>query len=215
MTDAHQPLRATVSEDMSENDDHSDIDIDFDVRQMSLDAMKILESLSDEVNEIEKSSAKNRSRSASPSSSSKGSFRDDKKLDADIAEGTKVTPSPTKKYQNINDIDLGDDDDEDDDYSISDDSITKELDVLAAVTREIERELATQDTHTMRKAMLNVEASPDPRKSMLDSDDKEIIQKILDDELRNYEPKNAMERFLKRYQIEGFSMQEKTYFLSA
>jgi hypothetical protein len=194
-------------DDVSE---HSDIDIDnidIHLHRMSVDAMKILESITDEVNEIGKGNS-SRDPSSSPPSK-KG------KLEPSMmSDGKPVTPSPDQKPRHMDDLDLGGDDDDDDDDMSDDGSLAQELSALRSVAMEIERELSTQDVGTMQKAISGIESSSDPRKRMLNSDDKEIIRRILDDEMKKYVPKNSWERFMKRYHLEGISEQDKTYFLA-
>lgn len=68
----------------------------------------------------------------------------------------------------------------------------------------------------MKEAMAKIQMSPDPLpRPLLDSDCREIIQKILDEELGKWEPKTGLERFIKRYQMEGLSISETTVFLGS
>jgi hypothetical protein len=173
-----------------------------------------------EKNSSNRSLAYQRSRSVSPDSN--GSHRDlphadmhEMAIDLSETAGTKtnnqvsVTPSPEKYYVNINDIEI---DDEDSD----DESIVKELSALGLVTKEIERELSTQDTQSMQAAMSRIQTSPDPvPRRLLGSEDKEIIQRILDEEMKKWEPKTGLERFIKKYQTEGLTGQEMTIFLGS
>jgi hypothetical protein len=215
-----EQLNTSLLDDISETD-HSDADIDMDVRRMSMDAMKLLDSITDEVAGLENNSYK-RSRSTSPASKDGSSHTDlphagmhELSIDLSGSAGTKtndrmrVTPSPEKFYTNINDIEI---DDEDSD----DESITKELSALGLVSEEIERELRAQDRQSMKEAMSRIQTSPDPvPRRLLGSEDKEIIQRILDEEMKKWVPKTGVERFIKRYQMEGLTSQETTIFLGS
>ena len=112
--------------------------------------------------------------------------------------------------------DDGDDDREDDDDDhgddISDDeslgSFAKELSALRTVTMQIERELKSQDVDTMRVAMSRIENSPGKasvKKQLLSTDDKEIIKRILEDEMEKekQKQKNALEAFIHNHGLYG------------
>ena len=134
MTETETRQQLSMS-DMSETD-NSDADIDMDVRRMSMDAMKLLDSITDEVAELETNISKRslsyqRSRSVSPASRD-GSLHDlphadQHEMSIDLTETSDervpVTPSPPKKtYTNINNIVLDDDEDSDED-EYSDDKV--------------------------------------------------------------------------------------------
>jgi len=135
--------------------------------------MSVLNSLSNEVDEV---SSKEKTKQTSPRA---------------VSPDPDETPAPQSKIRHIDDLSLSDDDDD-----MSDDgSIMRELSALRDVAKEIEREIASQDTTSMRKAIEEEEASLDPRKRLLGEEDHAIINRILDDELKNSVPKNGFERF--------------------
>lgn len=200
--------------DMSET---SDIDLDFDreLQRMSAAAINALESITDEVDALE------RRASASKPKSKPLSLEEHFQSTSIMAEKKQSPLAPSANslqssfVQHIDDIQVSDDEDGEEDnmsYDTSlDGSIARELDALRAVTQEIERELQSEDGQTMQKAIESLEASDDPKNRILTSDDKEIIRQALLDEMKKYEPKNAWERFMKRYQLEGLSEQDKMY----
>lgn len=197
--------------------DHSEIDFGFsdDLQRMSAAALSALESITDEVDAMEKKGKANKPKVERPSLGDHFKAAEKKK-------SSPVTPSPrqdSSSIKHIDDVELSDDEggnDDDMSYDMSlDGSIANELDALRVVAQEIEKELQTQDGQTMEKAIESLEKNADdPKKRMLTSDDKEIIRKALVDEMKKYEPKNAWERFMKRYQLEGLSEQDRTYALA-
>jgi hypothetical protein len=198
-----------LSEDLLE---HSDIN--EDIRRMSMDTMKFLDSITDDVAELSKStkSPSRTSRSVSPSSHQDGDNHDGVMTPTN---GSKQGIAPSSKIKSIHDLEIdGDDDDDDDDMSFS--SMTNELSALIAVTKEIERELSTQDSQTMMEAMSKLEKSPDPVvKRILGSDDKEIIRRVLEEEMKKVSvPKNDFERFLKTYRVDNLTEPNTTKFLA-
>jgi len=206
-------------------------DLDSDIRRMSLDAMKMLDSLTDEVTELANSSTpKSKSRSGSPSSRKIDEHPEDMSHsdahDMSLSEMAQpqlvVTPSPEKKIKHIDDIDVGDDDetDRDDDMSYDgsyDGSIMKEMDALNKVAAEIERELSTQDVKTMQKAMLELQHSPKAtlRERIIDLDDREIIRKVLEEEMIKVGPKTEWEKFTQRFSSQELSAEQTTYVLAS
>jgi hypothetical protein len=98
-----------------------------------------------------------------------------------------------------------DDSNNDEDDMSDDESIVKELYALREVTREIEREIKSQNTESMQDAIAQIEQSPDDTKlkKLITSDDKEIIRRILEDEMKKNQPKNAIEGFVHRYNLYG------------
>ena len=181
--------------------------------------MSALESITGEVDAIDKKPSKPKNRSVSLADH----------FGAEEKKSKPVTPSPrevSSTLKHIDELDLSDDeddsghdddDDEDDNLSYDmslDGSIAGELDALRVVAKEIEKELQDQDGQTMQKAIESLENSDDPKKRILTSDDQEIIRKALLDEMRKYEPKNGFERFMKRYRLEGLNEQDKTYALA-
>lgn len=203
---------ATLDEDSERSNDFLS-ELDSDLARMSEAAMSVLDSITDEVNAMEK-------KSKSPKNTKSPSLGEHFDSSTQNDRSFAVTPSPDGKSRyipHIDDIEVSDDEDDASlDLSIDaslDDSITRELDALRSVTRQIERELSTQDGNTMEQAIAEDDKSLDPKNRILTSDDREIIRRALDDEMKKYVPKNAYERFMKRYQLEGFSEQDKTYAL--
>lgn len=201
--------------DMSET---SDIDLDFDreLQRMSAAAISALDSITDEVDALERKASASQAK-AKPLPSLEEHFESSSTMAE--KKQSPLAPSPNGRQSSfvphIDDIQVSDEEEVDDDnmsYDPSlDGSIARELDALRAVTEEIERELQNEDGHTMQKAIESLEASEDPKNRILTSDDKEIIRQALLDEVKKYEPKNAWERFMKRYQLEGLSEQDKMY----
>lgn len=197
------------SYDESEHTEHSDFDLDNDLRRMSVAALSALESITDEVNEIE---------NKQPRKTSRPSLGEHFRTISENEKSSTVTPSPygakkSHQIQHIDDIDVSDGEDEDDaslDFSL-DGSIAKELEKLRSVSRKIERELSNEDGSTMRNAISRIDSSDDdPKKRVLTSDDRDIIEKAIADEMHKYEPKNAWERIMKRYHLEGIGEKDKT-----
>ena len=93
--------------------------------------------------------------------------------------------------------------------------MARELRALREVTRQIEQELSNEDSGTMQKVILEMEKEDDPKSRILTEDDEKIIKRVLDEELLKYVPKNAWERFLKRYRLEGVNEQDKSIALAA
>jgi hypothetical protein len=209
MTDtaAKSGHKMELSEDLSE---HSDIN--EDIRRMSMDTMKFLDSMSKSTKSPSRTSQ--RSSSVSPSSHQDGDNHDDMITPTD---GSKQVIASSPKIKNIDDLEIDsddDDDDYDDDMSLS--SMTNELSALVAVTKEIERELSNEDSRTMMEAMSKLEKSPDPVvKRILGSDDREIIRRVLEEEMKKASiPKNDFERFLKTYRVDDLMEPSTTNFLA-
>jgi hypothetical protein len=206
-------------------------DLDADIRRMSVDAMNMLDSITDEVNGMANtSSRKSKSRLVSPSSHGRQeqleSFPHTDAHDMTRSEKAQpellVTPSPEKRIKHIDDIDVGHDDETDYDDDISydgscDDSIMKEMEALNKVAAEIERELSAQDVQTMQKAMLELQNSPKAtlRERIIDLDDREIIRKLLEEEMLKVGPKTEWEKFTQRFPSEGLSTEQQTYILAS
>ena len=221
-------MRQVLSEDASESDDH----VNDDIKRMSLDAMKLLDSITDEVNEIANggggdyssnqsgSSSRRRStttskfkaRSVSPTSDDEDEDargeeheEDDNAHNAhatahdmalaspsfDSTSPKQVNPTSTSTIKHIDDLDIGSDDEDDDNMSfdgslgsIGDDSILKEMEALNLVTKEIEKELTRADDTTLQQKLLELQHSPQAtlRQRIVDNNDREIINKILEEE---------------------------------
>jgi hypothetical protein len=198
---------------LDELDDHLDPDLDEDLRRMSFETMNALDSLTDEVDAMEQ-----KVESASKQPKLKvvrggGISGDGRRDDSTGEQGP--NESRTGSLRHIDEVVLSDG--EDDDGMSLDGSIARELDDLRMVAHEIERELQFQDSGTMEEAMARLQnpVVDDPTRRILTSDDHEIIRRVLYDDMKNYEPKNAWEHFMKRYHLEGLSDRDKTYGLSA
>mmetsp|Transcript_88799 Transcript_88799/g.256101 ORF Transcript_88799/g.256101 Transcript_88799/m.256101 type:complete len:238 (-) Transcript_88799:314-1027(-) len=201
-----------------DDSDISDSYLDEDLKKMSAAAMSALESIQDEVDAIEKKGKGHASDDEKPvvSEQKKGTAKNSKIDIMGPASTEETDPDQGESQSSLKHIDdttiPGDDEDHD---SLSlDGSIMGELDALRTVALEIERELKDQDGHTMQKAIDSLESSDDPKKRVLTSDDQEIIRRVLLDEMKKYEAKNAWERFVKRYHLEGFNERDKIYALS-
>ena len=201
---------------MTDDSDHLDSDLDFDgsLARMSAAAMSALESITDEVEAIERKASK----SVSPPKNSRAQQQTSSDSKSESYNVDQTLEDSATSIKHIDDIELSDNNDDDDDMSFDaslDGSIMGELTALRSVAQEIERELQDQDGHTMRTAIESLEKNADDQRNrVLTSDDHEIIRKVLLEEVKKYEPKNGWERFLKRYQLEGISEQDKTYALA-
>ena len=208
---------------LDELDDHLDPDLDEDLRRMSFETMNALDSLTDEVDAMEQKvesaskQPKMKVRSSSFGEEDGGEVLGDGRRDASISEQQGQKESRTLSLRHIDDVVLSEGEDDDDGMSL-DGSIARELDDLRMVAQEIEKELQFQDSGTMEEAMASLQnpvVDDDPTRRILTSDDHEIIRRVLYDDMKNYEPKNSWEHFMKRYHLEGFRDRDKTYGLSA
>jgi hypothetical protein len=209
--------------DESEEDHNDLLDLDDDLLRLSAATLSALESITDEVDAMEQKVDSASKKKKKKSTKHRSSFDEESDSSGDggivygIAgkQGEEMNPT---SLRHIDDIELSDDE-HDDSMSLDgslDGSIAVELDALRMVAQEIEKELQFQDSETMKEAMESLQnRADDPTKRILTSDDHEIIRRALFDEMTNYEPKNAWERFMKRYQLEGLSDQDKTYALTA
>jgi hypothetical protein len=103
----------------------------------------------------------------------------------------------------------------DDDLSL-DDSLVNEMNALKQVAFELERELQSTDSHTVQKAIERIGNSQDPKvKGILESEDKVIIRKILDDEIQKNEPQNKLFRYLYKAVMNTLTEDETTHLLVA
>lgn len=198
------------AQNASEELDESDLsfDLDGDLQKLSLAAMSTLAAITDEVNEIERNAR-------SPGTPPVVESREDQANSIIKEKPSTVTPSPSK-IKHIDDIDISETDDDDLSLDFSlDGSIARELSALRDVTRQIEQELSNEDSGTMQQVILEIEKLDDPKIRILTEDDEKIIKKVLDEEIVKYVPKNAWERFMKRYQLEGINEQDKSIALAA
>lgn len=102
---------------------------------------------------------------------------------------------------------------DDDDMSL-DDSVATEMKVLKQVALELEKALNSQDIRMVQRAIERIGNSSDPKlKNVLESDDKEIIRKILEDEMRKNEPVNFVGRYLYKCVMGTLSEEETCRFL--
>ncbi|KAG7356225.1 hypothetical protein IV203_000911 [Nitzschia inconspicua] len=103
----------------------------------------------------------------------------------------------------------------DDDLSL-DDSLVNEMNALKQVAWELERELNSTDLHTVQEAIERIGNSDDPKiKSVLESDDKAIIRKIIDEEIQRNEPKQQVLRYLYKAFFNTLTEDETTRLLTA
>ncbi|KAG7356583.1 hypothetical protein IV203_001269 [Nitzschia inconspicua] len=103
----------------------------------------------------------------------------------------------------------------DDDLSL-DDSLVNEMNALKQVALELERELNSTDLHTVQEAIERIGNSDDPIiKSVLESDDKAIIRKIIDEEIQRNEPKQQVLRYLYKAFFNTLTEDETTRLLTA
>jgi hypothetical protein len=102
-----------------------------------------------------------------------------------------------------------------DDLSL-DESLANEMKALKQVALEIERELQSTDSHTVQEAIERIGNSQDPHvKGILESEDKVIIRKILDEEIQRNEPKNKLLRYLYKAVMNTLTEEETTHLLVA
>ena len=174
----------------TDNDPTDHSDLDDDLLRMSADAMAILNSLSNEVND-------------------EGTNKSKKKKEIVHIDNLDVDHDD---YSDDDDDDIHDDDDD----TIGDDSITKELRSLRDVQKEMERELNSQDVNAMQEAITKLKQQPlsplnspmsSPRsgKSLkrLGKDDRLIIQRILKEEKEKARPTNLLLRYIEKYSLYG------------
>jgi len=219
---------------MDELDDHLDPDLDEDLRRLSFETMNSLQSIADEVDAMERkvdSASKlqrqrSRSNQSSPQAGGVGGGEKEE-VGNNSSEQHLISPAGTSSLKHIDDMDIpGEEDEMSFDGSLDgmslDGSIARELDALRTVAKEIEKELQFEDDDSMLEAINKITqdaaaatTADDVQKRILTSDDHKIIQRALLDEMKNYEPKNSWERFMKRYHLEGLSDQDKTYALTA
>ena len=193
----------------AENNDlteHSDADftgeLDSDLLKMSADAMAILNSLSEEVNDDNDQKKKKKKK------------KEIAHID-DLDLGDDDDEDDTDNYD--------DDDDTVGDMSLGDDSITKELKSLQNVQKEFERELNSQDVSSMQEAMMKLKQQPlSPLSSPLNSPtsmkskqksshlskklgevDQQIIQRILQEEKERQKTRNIILDYIERYSLYG------------
>lgn len=204
---------------VADDSEHSDVDVDMDIdihlQRMSTDALAVLDSLRDEVAELSRDSSSRRlggksPRSRTASSSSEGELKEDNMTHSDNHDMTLKDLKKTKDDDDDTSLNLPgsfrDRDYDDDDDMSDDESIARELGALREVTREIERELKSQDADSMRDAISRIENSTDKanlRKQLMGSEDKEIIRKILEDEMKKDPPSNPIEGFIHTFGLYG------------
>jgi hypothetical protein len=197
---------------LDESGSQSGLDIAEDLRRLSAEAMSALESITDEVDAMEKKDE------TTPKATSNLTLSFDKTSGTRGSVGsgrmTSTTGEQETSLKHLDDIDICDD--EDDDELSFDGSIAREIDALRRVAQEIERELQFQDGDTSKDAIEDLPTPAEEAKErILTPDDHEIIRRALFDELKKYEPKNGWERFMKRYQLEGLNEDDMTYILAA
>jgi hypothetical protein len=104
----------------------------------------------------------------------------------------------------------------DDDLSL-DDSVAHEMKALKEATLELRRELKSHNSRTVLDAIERIGNSNDPNlNGVLESGDKEIIRRILDDDIRKNAPNNnAVGRFPRNYVMGTLNEEETCRFLVA
>jgi hypothetical protein len=106
-------------------------------------------------------------------------------------------------------------DHDDDEFSL-DDSLVNEMNALKQVAFQLERELQSTDSRTVQKAIERIGNSQDPKiKGILESEDKVIIRKILDEEIQKNEPQNTLLRYLYKAIMNTLTHDETTHLLVA
>ncbi len=106
---------------------------------------------------------------------------------------------------------------EDDGDSFSlDDSLANEMNALKEVALELRKELQSTDMHAVQEAIERIGNSQDPRiKAVLESEDKKIIRRILDDEIQKNEPQNTVLRYIYKATMNTLTQEETTHLLIA
>lgn len=194
-----------TSADTNDLTEHSDADItgelDSDLLKMSADAMAILNSLSDEVNDDNDQKKKTKKKEIAH-------------ID-DLDIGGDDDDDDTDNYD--------DDDDTVGDMSLGDDSITKEVKSLRNAQKDLERELNSQDVSSMQEAMAKLKQQPlSPLSSPFNSPtstkskkksshlskqlgevDQQIIQRILQEEKERQKTSNIILEYVERYSLYG------------
>lgn len=186
----------------SESDD--DFGLDSSILKMSEEAMKMLDAEIDQVAEM--TSPKNESLSPSSSCCNFGLEKEKDKVTFQF-ENDDNNKNETKLT--IESKPSGDDSD--------DSSILEELHALQMVSKQIEEELNEETVDSMQSAMAQIGNTPAKEKAkriILQDDDKEIIDRILEDENKKYKPTNQIEKIVWRIRQEGLSANELTYVLS-
>jgi hypothetical protein len=176
-----------------------DDDIDISLIMMNEAAMKMLDAEIDEVAEI--------SNRKSPTSLSTSSSVLD---DGEQQEETTKFQFDSRVVEEKRD-DLTGDGSSDDDGSFM-----EELSALKEVAQKLEEELREETADSMKEAMQRIMHSPAPKntKTALESKDREIIDRILDEEMKNCVPSNKLENIIWSIRQQGLSAHETTYFLS-
>jgi hypothetical protein len=183
-----------------------DDDIDISLIMMNAAAMKMLDAEIDEVAEI--------SHRKSPTSLSTSSSVLD---DGEQQEEENEQEEETTKFQFDSRVVEEKRDDLTGDGSSDDDgSFMEELSALKEVAQKIEEELRKETADSMKEAMQRIMHSPAPKntRTTLESEDREIIDRILDEETKNYVPSNKLENIIWSIRQQGLSTHETTYFLS-
>ena len=198
----------TAAEDPTDHSDNTDLD--HDLLRMSADAMAILNSISDEVNEISATSPKGKGSNLDDSFSEFGYEHNSSKTQA-VIMGVSTAEKETKsKIVHIDDLDV-DDDDTVGDLSLGDGSIADEFKSLRDIQKEIERELQSHDEDAMHRELARIQQQQSPplkTRKVLDVDDKEIIDRILKEEKSRSLPQNIALEFIERYHLFHFETLE-------
>ena len=122
------------------------------------------------------------------------------------------------KNNNSNDLPRipdSDDNNEEDNQDVNDDlslddSLANEMNALIEVAIELEKELKTQNLHTVQQVIERIGNSKDPKiKAVLESEDKKIIRNILNDEIKKNEPQNTVLRYIYKTIMNTLTQEEE------
>lgn len=184
-------------------EDHDDA-IDISLIMMNEAAMKMLDAEIDEVAEM-----------ASPNSPTSLSASSSVFDHGELLEEEREEDQDKEQFQSASKIVA--EKTYDDDGNGDDDSFMEELSALNNVAKQIEEELREETADSMKEAMQRIMNSPAPKKKSipLESEDREIIDRILDEETKKYAPKNKAEEFMSTIRVQGLSARETTLVLSS
>jgi uncharacterized membrane protein YdfJ with MMPL/SSD domain len=188
-----------------------DFGIDSSLIKMNEDAMKMLDAEMDRVAEI--SSRKSPS-SLTPSSSASQLLALEEKEDNNIVFQVEDQNDDNEDDDNNLNIQQKSSNDDDSDNS----SIMEELSALQEVSKQIEEELREETAQSMKTAMEQIGNTPAKdrnKRTMLGDDDREIIDRILEDGKKNKNPvKKKKGGMIWRICQAGISATETTFVLS-
>jgi hypothetical protein len=198
VADLHDPDESNIGDDSSVCTDDDSYLGNSSLRNMVTSSLQLLESLTSEVAELSKEDSHPTVVTPTYQDDPRDmtidvSFRSknyNKSTTGDNASNRTRMTQPTSNTYDVNRIV------DDDDVSL-DDSVSTEMKALKEVASELEKALKSQDIRIVQKAIERIGNSTDPKlKNVLESDDKEIIRRILDDELKKGEPSSIVKRYL-------------------